>query len=625
MFLKRKPDNIKENKDTKEKKKKLTFKRTISNTIFVLKTVKKAAPGMLVIMLLVVMVQAATNFISDTYMLRYILNSFQAGKAVSDILFFVIIMAAITLIETLGSNALYNFYFYKKYMDITAYIERELFNKSREVELSCYEDPVFYDKYVKAMDEAPAKFSDDLDKLQGLAWTLVTMSANSFFLFLIDPVLIIFGLIPLLLGFLRKRQNELKHEYDSKSKTINRKKKYVNRTFYLNEYAKEIRLTTIGGFLFGMQKEALDEYKELIREYGWRKAFYKFIQNYGMQGFVILAAMLYSAYQTIVTGNMQVGDCLVVFNSISNVSYNLRYIVENLTEFQKNALYIEDYLKFMNYEPQIKNDGKQIAEPGEMKFENVSFRYAGAKDDLIKNVSFTIKSGEKIALVGQNGSGKSTLVKLMMRLYDPTAGRITLNGEDIRSISPDKYRELFGVVFQECRCFSMSVAENVLLRPLREGDDKIVTEALKQSGGYDKIASLKNGINTTLTREFDDEGTVLSGGELQKVELARIFAVPTPFVILDEPSSALDPIAEYKMFENMIHACEHRSSVFISHRLSSATIADHVLLIEDGRIAEEGTHRELMEKNGKYAGMFRMQAENYVEGKVRITEGGAAS
>jgi ATP-binding cassette subfamily B protein len=171
----------------------------------------------------------------------------------------------------------------------------------------------------------------------------------------------------------------------------------------------------------------------------------------------------------------------------------------------------------------------------------------------------------------------------------------------------------------------MSVAENVLLRPLREGDDKIVTEALKQSGGYDKIASLKNGINTTLTREFDDEGTVLSGGELQKVELARIFAVPTPFVILDEPSSALDPIAEYKMFENMIHACEHRSSVFISHRLSSATIADHVLLIEDGRIAEEGTHRELMEKNGKYAGMFRMQAENYVEGKVRITEGGAAS
>ncbi len=625
MSINNNAENIKGSKDIKEKKKKLTLKRTILNTLFVLKTVKKAAPGMIVVMMLVVVFQAATNFVSDSYMLRYIINSFTEGKAASDILFFVIIMAAVTLINSLGTNAMYNFYFYKKYMAITAYIERELFRKSREVELSCYEDPVFYDKYVKAMDEAPAKFADDLDKIEGLAWTLVTMSANSFLLFLIDPVLIIFGLVPLLLGLLRKRQNELKHDYDSKAKTINRKKKYVNRTFYLNEYAKEIRLTTIGGFLFGLQKEALDEYKALIREYGWKKAFYKFIQNYGMQGFVILAAMLYSAYQTIVTGNMQVGDCLVVFNSISYVSYNLRYIVENLTEFQKNALYIEDYLKFMNYEPQIKNDGKQIVEPGEMKFENVSFRYAGAKDDLIKSVSFTIKPGEKIALVGQNGSGKSTLVKLMMRLYDPTEGRITLNGEDIRSISPEKYRELFGVVFQECRCFSMSVAENVLLRPLRDGDDKIVIEALKQSGGYDKIASLKNGINTTLTREFDDEGTVLSGGELQKVELARIFAVETPFVILDEPSSALDPIAEYKMFENMIRACERRSSVFISHRLSSATIADHVLLIDDGRIAEEGTHRELMERNGKYAGMFRMQAENYVEGKTLIKEGGAAS
>lgn len=157
----------------------------------------------------------------------------------------------------------------------------------------------------------------------------------------------------------------------------------------------------------------------------------------------------------------------------------------------------------------------------------------------------------------------------------------------------------------------MTIAENVLLRPYTDADEKTVIEALKQSGAYEKVASLPKGIHTVLTKEFDDEGTNLSGGELQKVELARIFATPTPFVILDEPSSALDPIAEHKMFENMMRACEDRTTVFISHRLSSATLADRVVLLDDGEIVECGTHKELMALGGKYAELFRMQAESY--------------
>lgn len=611
--------------DKKPKKKKLTLRRTLHNTFFALRSVHIAAPGLIAILLAIVLFQAATNFLGDSFMLRYIINSVDEGRGAAQIVTFVLSVAALSIAVGVGENAVYNFYTYKKYMAINAHIERELFRKSREVELSCYEDPVFYDKYVKAMDEAPKKFSDDLNRLTDIIWTFATLSANSFLLFLIDPALIIFGLIPFALGFLRKRQNEIKHEFDGKVKTVIRKKKYIHRTFYLTEYAKEIRLTTIGGFLLGLHREAMEEHCILIKEYGWRKAWLRFAQSFGIDGVVILLAMLYSAYQTIVTGNMRVGDCLVVFNSISMVSYNLRYIVESLAEFQKNALYIEDYLKFMDYEPGIQAAGESVPlESGELRFENVSFRYSGADHDLIKNLSLKLRAGEKLALVGQNGSGKSTLVKLMLRLYDPTDGRITLDGRDIRELNPDEYRELFGIVFQECRCFSLSVAENVLMRPLAEGDEERVLEALKLSGGYDKIMSLKNGIHTTLTREFDERGTVLSGGELQKVELARIFAIHTPFVILDEPSSALDPIAEYKMFENMVSACYGRSAVFISHRLSSATVADRVILLEGGVIAEEGSHTELMEKNGKYAALFAMQAENYKGAACPAAEGGIA-
>ena len=168
--------------------------------------------------------------------------------------------------------------------------------------------------------------------------------------------------------------------------------------------------------------------------------------------------------------------------------------------------------------------------------------------------------------------------------------------------------------------FSLSVKDNVLLRPEREGDRELVENALKESGAYERVSKLENGIDNILTREFDDNGANLSGGEQQKLLLARVFADPTPFVLLDEPSSALDPIAEYKMFENMMRATEGRSVMFISHRLSSAVLADRVILMDNGRIAEMGTHAELMEKDGRYAEMFRRQAENYLGSEVSASE-----
>ena len=250
--------------------------------------------------------------------------------------------------------------------------------------------------------------------------------------------------------------------------------------------------------------------------------------------------------------------------------------------------------------------------------ENLTVGYDGIK--LLSDVNFQVQQGDYLSILGGNGSGKTTLVKLLMRLYDPTSGSVSVSGTDAKDCRLSGWRSMFGCVFQDCKVLAATVRENVLLgEPITDGnEDEIVVEALKKSGAWEKISSFEKGIDTVLTREFDSKGENLSGGEAQKVALARIFARKRPVVILDEPSSALDPIAEHQMFENMMAAAGDSTVLFISHRLSTAVNADRILMMEKGAIVESGTHEELMAQNGKYAAMFRVQAANYNGG---TTEG----
>jgi ATP-binding cassette subfamily B protein len=314
---------------------------------------------------------------------------------------------------------------------------------------------------------------------------------------------------------------------------------------------------------------------------------------------------------------MQVGDCIVVLSSIGAISYMLSDLMQNLAEFGEHALFLDDVRFFLDYEPKIVDGNKALPEKsGDLVVKDLCFKYEGCENDILKNINFTWKQGERIALVGSNGSGKTTLVKLLLRLYDATSGEICLNGDNIKEFKVDDYREQYSTVFQDFKVFSLNIKENVLLRKTESGDDELVSSALKESGVYDKVSTIDNGLDAILTREFDDKGVNLSVGEQQKLSLARVFATDTPFVILDEPSSALDPIAEYEMFENMMRATKGRSVIFISHRLSSAVLADKVLLMDGGEIVECGTHAELMQKGGKYAAMFHRQAENYLGSEV---------
>ncbi|MBQ2241801.1 MAG: ABC transporter ATP-binding protein [Clostridia bacterium] len=605
-------------KSEKEKKKKLSLRRNIDNNIFALAQVWGTSRSYFIIYYLVTFLNAPLEFLLYTYLIRLIVDSVEGvGWSIDAIFAYIFIVGGTAILIWIVSNYYWNAISPIYSEKINHALRRKLYKKATEVDLACYETPEFYDKYVKAMDETQERVRKVMQTLDNLIWNIITLAMTSFLIFTIDPFLIVFALIPLLLGFVRRKANVLSHDQSTERKPINRKFSYVRRTFYLGEYSKEMRMGSFFPRQLQMLAEVCKDYNSLTRKYGFKLAICDFFKNFGLEAVTVLGATLYSVWRTIGPGQggMTMGDCLIVLNSISSISYALSTMVQYLAEFNEHALYIEDVRYFLAYEPTIKEDpSAPEAKRGDIEFKNVHFKYEGAERESLKGINFRIADGERVALVGRNGSGKTTLVKLLLRLYDPTEGEVTLNGKSAKDYRLSSWRTLFGSVFQDFKLFSLSVKENVLNRLPRDGDDEAVTEALKASGAWQKIETLEHGIESTMTREFDDEGVNLSIGEQQKVSLARIFAEKTPFVVLDEPSSALDPIAEHKMFENMIKATEGRSVIFISHRLSSAVLADRVYMMEDGEIIEEGTHRELMEQNGKYAEMFRLQAKNYTSG-----------
>jgi len=221
---------------------------------------------------------------------------------------------------------------------------------------------------------------------------------------------------------------------------------------------------------------------------------------------------------------------------------------------------------------------------------------------------------KKIAIVGHNGAGKTTLIKLLLRFYDPTQGTISMDKFDYHQLNVKDLRRKFSVVFQDYQYYSLTVAENVLMREcLNEDDRHTVIESLQKSGLYDKIRMLPKGIDAVLTKEFDEHGVILSGGETQKLALARVFARDSEIIILDEPSSSLDPLAEHEMHKNMLEAQAEKTVIIISHRLSTTISADTICYMENGEIIEKGDHKDLMNLNGKYANMFMIQAKNYIQ------------
>ena len=390
-----------------------------------------------------------------------------------------------------------------------------------------------------------------------------------------------------------------------------RKGDYFARVFYLPDYAGEIRTSGIFPLLRKRFNESANEVVDTQKKFVGKLDKLFFIQDIGIRsiGFVLVLG-LYIGYQTIVTGNMSAGDFVATFNGALLIGGSILYLtVYSVRGFTERSKMIEKCRTFLAEKENIK-DGTHIAqcgEPEKISVENITFSYEGNDKNSLDGISFEIKPYEKVALVGYNGAGKTTLTNLLLRLYDVKDGSIKIGRRDIREETVASHRDRFAAVFQDFQIFSASVGENVALS--KNYDEERVWKALK-AVGFDK--ELPNGLETILLREFDENGLMLSGGEQQKIAIARAFYKECPYVILDEPSANLDPVSEYELNHAMMTGATDKTVIFISHRLSTTRHADRIFMMEKGKIIESGSHEDLMNLNGKYAEMFNLQAEKYM-------------
>lgn len=600
-----------------DQKNDISIKRMIENAFYMIRYAAKYDRSLIVKIIIMNIFLKAGNAVNDTFILKMIINSL-TGKTEFGSIVVILLISLVLVICLEWVEQILNEWSKAKLIRLNGKIQRDMSHKNSRMDLLYYDNPEYYDTYVVVAgyaDEMIEKTVMIVSKMIGGTIALIIASA---LIFTINPVLAIFPIAGFTVNLLtRFKIEKLQYQWYTADKKALRKAGYSMRVFYQPEYAKEFKLTDVKAPLRMQFDEALDEAVNAGRKYGPALTWYSLLNWISVfTVFSFFAVPAYLGYLALVLRSIALGEVASANNAANYVRSNLNQINFCLVDFQQIGQYGETFRKLMSYEPVIETcDGLTPNEGSEpLVLKDVSFRYPNTDKDTLKDISIEIHPGEKIAIVGENGAGKTTFVKLLMRLYDVTGGSIRYGDHDIREYNTKEYRKKISAVFQDHNLYAASVAENVLLRNVTEDDDEIVIDALNKADFGKRLKTLPNGINTQLTREFDEKGVNLSGGESQKIAISRVFINNShrAVSILDEPSSALDPVSEYKLNKNLIENAGDDTVIFISHRLSTTRMADKVYLFENGSIIEQGTHDELMAMNGRYKEMFDRQAQNYI-------------
>jgi ATP-binding cassette subfamily B protein len=498
----------------------------------------------------------------------------------------------------------------------------ELMDKISSLDIVCYENPDFYDKYTRAVKEADRRALDVVNTIRSILYNLFYMGSLFALIFSLDSTLFIAAVSCMVIMLIFDTvKSKLRYDYSIRQTIYERRDGYIKRVFYELQYAKELRLFNIGKMLLEDFKENVQKVQGLLKKQGRVLSFLEFLAEFFRVGILIIGVSLYLIWK-IYNGFLSPGDFFALFIATMQFSAQLKSLLSGFTEFYDHSMYINNLREVLDYEQVIERKGIIKEEAGVMELKdilikNVKFQYAGQSDYTLKGINIKIRSGQKVAFVGRNGAGKSTLVKLLVRLYDPCSGEMLFDGKNFTAYDVNFLRANFGLIFQDFQYYAASIAENVLLHKVRgPSDEKVVMDALEKSGLLDSVSALKNGIHTMVSKEFDEDGIMLSGGEIQKLALARVFAKDSSIIILDEPSSALDPISEHNLYKNVMELADNKTVIFISHRLSTTKMADRIFFFENGMITEEGTHEELMQTGGTYAEMFNLQASKYIDQEI---------
>ncbi|MFT4569094.1 MAG: ATP-binding cassette subfamily B protein [Saprospiraceae bacterium] len=475
------------------------------------------------------------------------------------------------------------------------------------------EDSEFYDRLERARQQTSNRItllSDLLSQIQGLI-TIVSLIVG---LIVFEPWLIVLLVVAIIPSFI----NELKFTNSSYSLAYRwsperRELDYLRYIGASDVSAKEVKLFGLSDFIADRFSFLSDKYYIDTKDLAVRRSLWGALFN------ILGSIAYYGAYILIIfrviAGIISIGELTFLAGSFNRLRNNLQQMFTRFTKITESSMYLKDYFEFMDLNIETKEDDKSIPLPKVIKtgfrFEEVSFSYPGSKTDVLSNLSFSITAGEKIAFVGQNGAGKTTLIKLMLRFYEPTTGRIYLDGIDIKNYNKSEYQQYFGVIFQDFLKYNFSARDNIAVGQIEKKENlELVKFAAEQSLAAQVITELPLAYDQQLGRRFKN-GVDLSGGQWQKIALGRAYMKGAQVIILDEPTSALDARAEYETFQRFIGLIEGKTAVIISHRFSTVRMADRILVLKSGKILEIGSHKELMQNGNLYAELFNLQAVGY--------------
>ncbi len=601
------------------------MKRVLHNNLYMLKIFFSAVPLYSVGYALVIIARSILfNTIGNVLFIQYIVKSVEfaidypektPGTLTQLIVIICIYYGLVILFNTVIEGIFNNSLRKNAEIRINHIFTKMMFEKSSSIDLSCYDNQKYYNDLVVANNESNSRAWNTYKNFVRLVENLLVLLSLFYITRSLDFVVFILALVINVLSFLYQiKLNRINGEIYNRTMPYNKEIDYVNRIFFLKQNAKDIKITNIGNLLLDKLTSSSKKLGEIHTVYGAKKTIVCSGDNLIKKILGDFVTLFYLAYMVLVKYAYTFDVMTALWNAYGTIKGNMSNFVNSVKELHNNSIYIEKFIHFMEMENDIVSDKglkNNVGAPITIEFVDVSFSYDG-EHKILDGLNLKIKANERVAIVGSNGAGKSTLVKLLLRLYDPDHGKILVNGIDIRDYDVEFYRKrICSILMQNFQLFALTLYENVKMDLVDEEESANLDKAFSMVGLDDVIESLPGKGESDYSREFSDDGVVFSGGQRQKLALARVLLSDKKMVILDEPSSALDPKAESEFNELVFHMLSGRTIIIISHRLSTTKMADRIILIQGGKVAEDGSHSELIGRDGIYAKMFEMQSRRY--------------
>lgn len=587
---------------------------SLKNNILLIKPYWKYGKTYIILSIIMSVVVAPVNALASVFFTQSVIDAVAHEVSFFEVIIIILRFLFVLLFTLLIQNTFDIFYKEKKSTEIQLNLNQDIYRQILSTDYKYFDDPEFYNNYTLTVNEYSNKSREAVELIINILKSLSTIISMGSVIIVLGPWLVVITVIEMIITvFIETQKNNVNIDKRMKSLAFDRKLGYVHRVFYQREYAADIKVTKLKNYLFALYRESGKSKIGIIKAYAGVLFRWLFTQN--CIGIVYNASiMIYISYGLLVSKKIiGVGKFMSLITANTQLMQSMYGVFGLFSQANNLSLYAEKIKLFFESESSIENSIKGDDElglvfPYKLELNNVSFHYPNSNFG-INNISFSIDPGEKVAIVGENGAGKTTITKLIMRLYDPDKGGIFINDKSICDYNLSKLREKIGIAFQATNVYALSLADNLNL--YRENSDAELLNTIKELD-FDNIFDKSRGdLRIELTKEFEQNGLMLSNGEIQKIGIARILNNNFGLLILDEPSSSLDPIAEYKLTNILYSQANKTTTILIAHRLSMVRGADCIYVLKDGEICESGTHDELMKKRGMYYEMFIKQSENY--------------